>query len=188
MVLLRERLAEREFKIYELVQILVDAKLYPWSSTSLISLYQKLFLTQAGLCELYFQLEECGDTMLIVTPVSAFIRKRQSLPSLGQQSFPSDADESVTPNIDFFCDRSNFFSITEDKVQGLLDGFWSKYQSESELQPALDVLNLASNASWPEIRSRYRALASSSHPDKGGDAQRFILIRKAYERLKRDFK
>lgn len=188
MVLLRRRLIEREIKIYELVQILVDVKLYPWSSSSLISLYQKLFLTQAGLCELYFQLEESGDSTLVVTPVSAYIRKRQSLQSSGQQSLPADADESVTPNIDFFCDQSNFFSITEDKVQGLLDGFWSKYQSEFELQPALDVLNLGSNASWSEIRSRYRALASSSHPDKGGDAQLFIQIRKAYERLKRDFR
>lgn len=175
-------------KIYELVQVLVDAKLYPWSSSSLISVYQKLFLTQAGLCELYFQLEEFGDEIIIVTPVSAYIRKREILVVSGRQSLPSEMNESVTPNIDFFCDQSNFFSITEEKVKGLLDGFWSKYHSELELQPALGVLGLRANASWPEIRARYRELASNSHPDKGGDAKVFIQIRKAYECLKRNFR
>ncbi len=188
MVLLKGRLTEREAKIYELVQILVDAKLYPWSSSSLISLYQKLFLTQAGLCELYFNYEESGDEIVIVTTVSAYIRKRDGLLVTGLQSLPSELEESVTPNIDFFCDQTNFFSVTENKVQGLLDGFWLRYQSELELQPALDVLGLSSNTNWPEIRARYRELASRSHPDKGGDSKVFIQIRKAYERLKRDFR
>lgn len=188
MVLLKNRITERETKIYELVQVLVDAKLYPWSSSSLISLYQKLFLTQAGLCELYFQFEEFGDMSLVVTPVSVYTRQRKSLLVTGQLSLPSELEESVTPNIDFFCEQSNFFSITEDKVQGFLDGFWLRYQSELEFHPALSALGLSSSASWPEIRTRYRELASSSHPDKGGDPKAFIQIRKAYERLKRDFR
>jgi curved DNA-binding protein CbpA len=32
-----------------------------------------------------------------------------------------------------------------------------------------------------EVRARYRSLALESHPDQGGDADRFIEVQKAWE-------
>lgn len=46
-----------------------------------------------------------------------------------------------------------------------------------------DVLGVDEDASTGEIRSAYRKLALTSHPDRGGDADVFAKISKAYEVL-----
>src|SRR5699024_7296883 len=45
------------------------------------------------------------------------------------------------------------------------------------------MLGVASDASPAEIKSAYRALVRSMHPDAGGDARRFQQLRDAYETL-----
>lgn len=49
---------------------------------------------------------------------------------------------------------------------------------------ALRTLRLRANASQNEITRSYRTLASRYHPDKGGDSETFINIRRAYELLR----
>jgi len=44
-----------------------------------------------------------------------------------------------------------------------------------------DVLGLAATAGRDEIESAYRRLRSQHHPDRGGDAEQFHRITKAYE-------
>lgn len=44
-----------------------------------------------------------------------------------------------------------------------------------------EVLNVEHTASEEEIKSAYRELARKNHPDAGGDAEKFIVITKAYE-------
>ena len=46
------------------------------------------------------------------------------------------------------------------------------------------VLGLSSGATWAEIKSAYRKLASSTHPDHGGSAETFCRVREAFEVLK----
>lgn len=46
-----------------------------------------------------------------------------------------------------------------------------------------ELLGVARNASTDEIRSAYRALAKAMHPDAGGTAGAFRLLRAAYETL-----
>lgn len=164
----------------------MDAEIYPWSDSSLISVYQKLFITQATLCELYFQLEEIGDNILIVTPISAYIRSRKSsVASAKTGTLPIDSEEHLSPNIGFFGEPENFFNVTEEKVQSLLEGFWSQYHDSIDIEPSLQILNLDKTATWKAIRQRYRELASQHHPDKGGESSMFMQIRNAYECLKR---
>lgn len=43
------------------------------------------------------------------------------------------------------------------------------------------VLSLPETASPDEVTARWRVLASEHHPDNGGDADRFIECRRAYE-------
>lgn len=49
--------------------------------------------------------------------------------------------------------------------------------------PMYAVLGVDKNASQEEIRKAYRKLAMTHHPDKGGDAETFKNIQKAYETL-----
>ena len=44
-------------------------------------------------------------------------------------------------------------------------------------------LNIQKTASAKEIKSRFRDLAKIHHPDKGGDAEKFALIKEAYDIL-----
>lgn len=48
-----------------------------------------------------------------------------------------------------------------------------------------EVLGLANNANPSEIKQAYRSLANKFHPDKGGDAEQFMLIQQAYTNLKK---
>jgi len=47
-----------------------------------------------------------------------------------------------------------------------------------------EVLGIASNASPDQIRERYRELSKTAHPDAGGSADAFHLIRTAYDQAK----
>ena len=51
-----------------------------------------------------------------------------------------------------------------------------------------EVLGLANNANPSEIKQAYRSLANKFHPDKGGDAEQFMLIQQAYANLKKQHK
>ena len=45
------------------------------------------------------------------------------------------------------------------------------------------VLGLHSGASMRVVKAAYRALAQETHPDKGGDPERFKKVQEAYERI-----
>jgi curved DNA-binding protein CbpA len=46
-----------------------------------------------------------------------------------------------------------------------------------------DILGLSKNASFDEIKAKYKSLAQQHHPDKGGDPDLFKKIKHAYEIL-----
>ncbi|WP_457596849.1 J domain-containing protein [Hydrogenimonas sp.] len=53
------------------------------------------------------------------------------------------------------------------------------------IHDALETLGLPTRVSLRDITDRYRYLASSHHPDVGGDAERMARINEAYELLRR---
>lgn len=98
---------------------------------------------------------------------------------------PAQAKElKAQPLRDYYLDWSNFSDTTADEVQAMLEGVWETYLSPNKQSEAYTVLGLRSEADWPEVKRCYRKLAATHHPDKGGDAQRFMEIRQAYECLK----
>ena len=50
------------------------------------------------------------------------------------------------------------------------------------------ILNLSYDASWDDIKKRYKQLCIVTHPDKSGDPNSFIIIRAAYSSLKQRHK
>lgn len=67
---------------------------------------------------------------------------------------------------------------------------WVKHQDAlTRRMPSLyDTLGLSRGADASEIKKAYRKLAVEHHPDKGGDAERFKEVQKAYEILSDDHK
>ena len=53
----------------------------------------------------------------------------------------------------------------------------------SSPRSAWSVLGLAAGASLDEVKRAYRKLALETHPDRGGDAEAFTEVQRAYERL-----
>lgn len=49
-----------------------------------------------------------------------------------------------------------------------------------------EILGIPRNADLEAIKRAYRELALKHHPDRGGDARKFVEIRKAYEAMLRD--
>jgi len=88
----------------------------------------------------------------------------------------------------FYLELDNFHKATEDTVAELLSSFWTKYHALDECEASLQVLNLESDVSWEDISKRYRVLAQQHHPDRGGDSEQFIKIKKAYTMLKQVYK
>ncbi|MFL0809325.1 MAG: DnaJ domain-containing protein [Agarilytica sp.] len=182
---LREHLTTSESKIYDLVDLLVKAQVYPWSNSAMLGLYQKLFLAQAALCELYFEYELEGNAHLVLTPISAYLESPQQMQQGESYSRHLSDTERLSPNVQFFGDPANFLSVTEVQVDALLAKFWQRFNDMEAIEPAFECLGLAPNTDWDGIQAKYRVLAAKNHPDKGGDSARFIEIRQAYEKLRR---
>lgn len=47
----------------------------------------------------------------------------------------------------------------------------------------LKLLSLQAGIAMDEVTKRFRKLALQLHPDKGGDTQKFVAVRQAYERI-----
>jgi DnaJ-class molecular chaperone len=69
-------------------------------------------------------------------------------------------------------------------VKKIFDNFWQRFGDVDEQTIALRTLKLKADASQDEITRSYRELASRHHPDRGGDTDTFINIRRAYELLR----
>ena len=83
----------------------------------------------------------------------------------------------------YYSDLNNLEGTTEQDVNDLLNGFWERYLLIDKIGEALSQLGLASQATWEEVKIEYRRLATEHHPDRGGDSDRFIEVRAAYEML-----
>ncbi len=85
----------------------------------------------------------------------------------------------------YYLDWGNYEATDSDEVQRLLSSFWSRYMSEDQQSQAYAVLELEPDAAWPQVQKSYRRMASQHHPDRGGNARRFLEVREAYELLSR---
>lgn len=86
---------------------------------------------------------------------------------------------------DYYLDLSQLETATEESVNHLLNQFWGRFLAIDEKVEALDVLSLPATTSYQEIKKTYRRLAMLHHPDRGGDANKFRAINRAFGVLQR---
>jgi hypothetical protein len=101
-------------------------------------------------------------------------------------SFDGGQGELTTRDINlarYYLDWSNLNSITVEDIETLFSQFWQEYRAVDSIDAALTTLGLDKNVGWLDIRQAYKKKITTCHPDKGGRADDFIEIRKAYEIL-----
>lgn len=85
---------------------------------------------------------------------------------------------------EFYDDIATLAQATPESVNKLLADFWVRFGAYQRADSAYGVLGVPIDAGWPEIQQAYRVLAAKHHPDKGGDADTFVAVKTAYDRLK----
>ncbi|SMF40509.1 DnaJ-class molecular chaperone with C-terminal Zn finger domain [Alteromonadaceae bacterium Bs31] len=164
-----------------LIAELKRKNIYPWSTDTLLALYQQHFIARNTLYRLrdyYYALKLSMDLDVKGVNFSALTENGNT------GSYAQQLSSSIPGIEDYYLDTGNFHRATEDTVAELLAGFWKRFHALDEKQAALETLGLSEPANWQEIAVRYRKLAQENHPDRGGDTERFLSIQAAYEQLK----
>ncbi|MDX1694866.1 MAG: DNA-J related domain-containing protein [Ketobacteraceae bacterium] len=154
----------------ELVNQVVDTEDYN------LSIFRKNFLLMNALYQLQLRLLK-DNLYLSIGQIEV-----QLLPThqVNQKKLTNAGEQRIR---EYYFNWKNYEKTRSDDVIALLESFWNKYRATDKLTEALIVLGVTETTAWPEIQRKYRSLARENHPDKGGDTQRFIEIREAYEVL-----
>lgn len=171
-----------EFEEYALIQWLdqkgcwVGLEAVPAS----LALFAKHFLTRRGLYQSrqYWQTKGCRLEFGLMRITVAYCVKT---PSQTAAIAAPLGDQAIA---DFYGDLSVLEKATQGSVYRLLAGFWRRYEAFMAADSAHAVLGVAPDATWAVIQKAYRQLAAKHHPDKGGDAERFLMVKAAYDQLK----
>lgn len=141
-----------------------------------LSIFRKNFLLMNALYQLQLRLLK-DDLYLSIGQIEV-----QLLPtkSVDQKKLTNAGEQRIR---EYYFNWKNYERTGSDDVLALLQQFWGRYKATDKLTEALMVLGVTSTTEWPEIQRKYRVLARENHPDKGGDTERFIEVREAYEVL-----
>ncbi len=174
------RMADKHLAIHELLQELkLVARIPNLDDDVQLALFKLNWLMMNALYELQDEFIQEGYYL----SVSTLDIHLSPLMEAGVES--TNQEISRQPLRDYYLDWRHFSDTTKEEVQALLDGVWQEYISGDEQEKAYTVLGLEVDASFQMIRKTYRKLAGQYHPDKGGDAIRFMEIREAYEVLRK---
>ncbi len=142
-----------------------------------LALFQTHFLVMNALYQLQQQMaDEC--LVLQISPLAIGFKV-----SAGDVATKLLTDATAPAMKAYYLNMDNFHATDEQDVERLFKQFWQSYLSEDKQLDAYQVLGLAPGAEWSEVQQAYRLLASTYHPDRGGDVSQFMLVREAYEVL-----
>lgn len=171
--------ANKSLGIHELLQeVKTISKVPKLDEDEQLALFKLNWLMMNALYQLQWALLDSGYYLYISTldiHLQPLHRKQVTAETQAVQQQPLR---------EYYLDWNNFSDTTVDEVQAILDGVWQAYLNPAQQKTAYGLLGLAPSAKWPDIKKAYRQLVAKYHPDKGGDAQRFMEIRQAYECLK----
>ena len=144
-----------------------------------LPLFQKNFMIMNALYQLQQNLWDDEQLVLNISVLKIFMTHLES----GSGSTHPTISESTKLRL-YYLNWSNLEETTEEDVIKLHQSFWERFHHDEGRGDALITLGLDEGASSQTINSRYKKLAAEHHPDRGGDSEQFIEIRKAYELLK----
>jgi hypothetical protein len=81
---------------------------------------------------------------------------------------------------DYYLDLSHLHTATTQSVDSLLNSFWERMIASDDSSKALAVFSLSMPVTFSAVKQRYRHLAMTHHPDRGGDPARFQEINWAF--------
>jgi hypothetical protein len=67
-----------------------------------------------------------------------------------------------------------------DQWRAVFAGLFAPLKDDEPFQ----VLGIPASSTWDQIKTAYRRLAASTHPDRGGSSEAFCRVREAFEVLK----
>lgn len=169
----------RSLGIHELLlEIKTISKIPQLDEDEQLALFKLNWLMMNGLFQLQWALLDEGYHLHIST-LDIFLSPIAAADCQAQRQ-----EIAHQPLRDYYLDWCNFSDTTVDEVQAMLEGVWQEYLSPDQQRQAEALLQLEPSASWAQVKKAYRKQAATHHPDKGGDAQKFMEIRQAYECLK----
>lgn len=86
---------------------------------------------------------------------------------------------------DYYLDLTRLEETSRLEVEEMIAGFWRMYGGYDHIPRSLEILGLSEPVSPGEVKRRYRELALSCHPDRGGCAEDFRRISEAARHLLR---
>ena len=141
-----------------------------------IVIFQKNFFVMNALYQIQYDIQTEGF-LLIIFPLEIFIMPHNT----AAKNILTTRDTDLAC---YYLNWSNLNNITVKEIEILFASFWQRYRAIDKVDAALTTLGIKQNVDWFDIRQAYQKKIISSHPDKGGCAEDFIEVRKAYEVLK----
>jgi len=144
-----------------------------------LALFQKHFMVMNGLYQLQQQLWQDEELVLEISPLLIQLNTPQVSAHDNSEKLLTESSTLAS----YYLDWENFEGTSEKDVIDLLSDFWCRFVSNDDRDAAYEVLGLEQDADLHEVKQCYRRLAAQHHPDKGGDRDKFIEVRQAYEIL-----
>lgn len=172
----------RRFSEHELIKLMSQQGLAPFDTLNL-SLNSHLFSAHFLMrhCLYHLQDEYAAQTpqhyILALSALGAQLFAYERSATGASKALNTEALETESSALRaYYLDIRHYFETTEEQVDALLNSFWQRYLSQDDVSAAYQSLELAPGASLSEVKSAYRRLAQSQHPDKGGNSQAFAKI------------
>ena len=86
---------------------------------------------------------------------------------------------------EYYLNLDHLHKTSKQDVEEMLSQFWVKFSTQDEKKKALDTLEISDQATFQDIKDRYRQLAMKEHPDRGGCPVKFNEVKEAFEILKK---
>lgn len=146
-----------------------------------LQLFHKHFLLMNALYQLQHRLWQEEHLWLTISALQIQLQSAAQRYSTTHEP----AAQAHGPLAEYYLDWTNYQDADEQSVAQLLADFWQQFYHPHARDQALAQLHIEPGTATPAlIRRQYQRLALRHHPDRGGNPERFIAIRQAYELLR----
>ncbi|WP_081310658.1 DNA-J related domain-containing protein [Pseudoalteromonas luteoviolacea] len=181
--------ASPHLKVHELAEQLKVQKALPeLDKDSHKDLFKINFLIMNGLYQLQNELFD-SHHLVHISALDIYIERMQpdqDTINADNQNLPSHTD----PLKSYYLDWNNY-DTSKEEIEALLNGFWQRYLScdkgagcMQSREALIKKWQLPSAYDLPTLQKKWRRLALSCHPDRGGNNLEFNQIKLEYEQLK----